>query len=251
MYWWNTSLALLQSAFVDTAAGTNQPQYIQFMTNATNTVQERVCENQKINSTQYTSFSIFGLYFTYITGAIIIVLSYILEPTLSCLQRRRNYKDYVNLEWITNETLQLHRLGQEVIGWGTWQHCTGSIPVTRAENKLGPLNISDLEHPILRRPDAEHLEDKAVGSPYQRADSVPHPVTETGNNLPSSSLHSSEATTTGNFRSADVESTEQAIADTDMEIYDRYQESEIDLSSCKNETSPTQTIRTSTVTPFH
>lgn len=94
---------------------------------------------QKILSTEYVSFNLFGLYFTYVMGMLIIVVSYILEPIYGCLYRRHQYGEYTYLEWTTTETLQLQRAGYQGIGSGTWLGHTGAIPRTTTGEKLGNL----------------------------------------------------------------------------------------------------------------
>ncbi|TRX96875.1 hypothetical protein FHL15_002181 [Xylaria flabelliformis] len=133
--WWNISLSLLQESLVNTANGPVEPAL------------ERI-KIAKI-STSYISFSLFGLYLTYITGFLVILLSFALEPILSCAQRRWKNREYENLEWISNETLQLQRLAYEESGQGDWSKCLDSIPITLADQELGPLNLSDPEHPML------------------------------------------------------------------------------------------------------
>ncbi|KAI0813772.1 hypothetical protein GGR55DRAFT_545264 [Xylaria sp. FL0064] len=149
--WWNISMALQQASFVDSAFGPTYPGIYQLKQNATNTGQKSICQNQKILSTRYTSVSLFGLYFTYIVGILIIFISFILEPILSYVQKRWKYREYENLEWVSNGTLNLQRLVYDESGQGTWSNCNESIPVTEKGELLPPLDITDLEHPRLNR----------------------------------------------------------------------------------------------------
>ncbi|TGJ84886.1 hypothetical protein E0Z10_g3891 [Xylaria hypoxylon] len=150
--WWNITLALIQASFVDTANGPTDPNVAIIKTNATNSGQKSLCQNQKIVSTSYISVSLFGLYFTYITGSLIIIASFVLEPLLSYVQKRWKKREYENLEWMTNQTLQLQRLAYEESGQGEWSKCLDSIPVTASDQELSPLNLTDPEHPRLRHP---------------------------------------------------------------------------------------------------
>ncbi|KAI1361337.1 hypothetical protein F5Y08DRAFT_347954 [Xylaria arbuscula] len=150
--WWNISLAALQASMVDTANGIYDPALMKIKINATNPGQKAMCRNQKILSTSYTNMSLFGLYFTYIVGTIIIVASYVLDPILSFAQKRWKNREYENLEWACNETLQLQRLAYEESGQGDWSKRTDSIPVTAAYQELAPLDVSDPQHPLLRPP---------------------------------------------------------------------------------------------------
>ncbi|KAI0549781.1 hypothetical protein F4679DRAFT_545541 [Xylaria curta] len=175
--WWNITLSLLQASFVDTANGPVEPAVARIKVNATNAGQKSLCQNQKILSTSYMSFSLFGLYFTYITGLFIIVLSFAIEPVLSCAQKRWKNREYENLEWISNETLQLQRLAYEESGQGDWSKCLDSIPVTIANQELGPINLSDPEHPMLRRPKSPQSS-KEIRSLPSRHDGVTEVLTD-------------------------------------------------------------------------
>lgn len=109
-------------------------------------------QSQKIRSTAYASFSVFGLLFTYITGAIFILISFILDPILRCLHRRKSYKQYEYLEWCTNDKMQLHRLAHSSeAATERWTKCTSSIPVTESSVLLSGLDISNLKVPKIRR----------------------------------------------------------------------------------------------------
>lgn len=108
-------------------------------------------QSQKIRSTAYASFSVFGLLFTYITGAIFIFISFILDPILRCLHRRKSYKQYEYLEWCTNDKMQLHRLAHtSKATTERWTKCTSSIPVTESNVLLAGLDISNLKVPKIR-----------------------------------------------------------------------------------------------------
>jgi hypothetical protein len=87
---------------------------------------------QKVRRSVHTSFSFFGPAFTFITGALIIVASYATEPILACLHRRRKYKPYAYLEWVSNSSLQLHRLAHEEVGPNPWSNCDKQTQTTTA-----------------------------------------------------------------------------------------------------------------------
>ncbi|KAI1363845.1 hypothetical protein F5Y08DRAFT_354131 [Xylaria arbuscula] len=164
-YWWNITLAVLQATVVDAAYGSTTPERVRLQLNATNPGQESICQNQKIRSTEYISISVFGLYFIYITGFLTIVASLVIDPLFTCAQKRWKYREYENLEWISNETLQLQRLAYDESGQGAWSKCTDTIPVTASGQKLGSLNLEDLEHPRLSHTKSPHTrEDIPVSS---------------------------------------------------------------------------------------
>lgn len=80
-----------------------------------------------------------------VTGVLIIVISYTLEPIFECLYRRRKYREYTFLEWSASETLQLQRIGFQGIGSGTWSGYTDNIPRTKQDEALTSLA---LEYPL-------------------------------------------------------------------------------------------------------
>jgi hypothetical protein len=83
------------------------------------------------------------------------MISVLLEPLLSYLRRRHHYKIYTQMEWTTNETLQLQRLGQETAGWGTWSDCSRSVPTTSSAVEMSGLDLSEPDHPRLFRAEEE------------------------------------------------------------------------------------------------
>jgi hypothetical protein len=129
-----------------------------------------------MRSTAYVSFSLFGFLFTYITSAIIILVSFILVSLVGYLQKRPKYKEYAYLEWMTNATLQLHRLSQEELSLGTCSGCIDEIPVTEAGDILGSLDIRTPKHPILALPagTTAEQESKPEGSTHDHSTSESH-----------------------------------------------------------------------------
>ncbi|GAP90438.2 putative cytochrome p450 [Rosellinia necatrix] len=96
----------------------------------------------------------FGLVFKYAVGFILALSSYSVEPASAWLYKR-SYGQYKHLEWATNATLQLQRLAHESIRQGTWSKGTDTIPITEEDETLALLDISNLQHPVLRAPDKE------------------------------------------------------------------------------------------------
>lgn len=106
---------------------------------------------QKARSSQFASFSVFGLYFTYVTGALIVLVSVTIEPVLEYVHKRRGWQSYQQLEWTTNQQLQLLRLAYEESGYGNWSKCTDFVPITEKDEKLCAFNISQSDHPSIMR----------------------------------------------------------------------------------------------------
>ncbi|OIW32348.1 hypothetical protein CONLIGDRAFT_699027 [Coniochaeta ligniaria NRRL 30616] len=148
-HWHDISMTSLQAAFVDTAKGPTDQAILPWVQRPNNTVETLMCNSQKINSTQFASFSVFGLLLTYVLGGLIMLTSYTLEPLIACISGRGNAKHYSQMEWCVNETLQLQRLAHEMRGRGTWARATEFIPFTKPREELAPLDLSDPGHPVL------------------------------------------------------------------------------------------------------
>ncbi|KAH9908442.1 hypothetical protein F4778DRAFT_717254 [Xylariomycetidae sp. FL2044] len=151
-YWWNMSMANAQASFIDMAYGPTDPAVLASHINFATPELQKLCSSQKIQSTGYGSFSLFGIYFTFLVGGLIAVASYLLEPISALLHKKRGFKEYAHLEWITNSTLQLQRLAHEELGVGSWANCTDDVPITKADQVIGLLDITDRKHPVLRPP---------------------------------------------------------------------------------------------------
>lgn len=69
---------------------------------------------------------------------------------------------YQNLEWVSNETLQLQRMAHEELGLGSWSGTAtaSSIPITAPGEQLATLDISDKRHPILKRDHSLEIPEK-------------------------------------------------------------------------------------------
>ncbi|TGJ84260.1 hypothetical protein E0Z10_g4490 [Xylaria hypoxylon] len=174
-HWQDISLAAIQQAFLATAIGPTDAETLQAHQNYTTTELKKLCNSQKIRSTTYASFSLFGLYFTFIPGFLIVLTSFLLEPVSAWLHKRK-YRQHAHLEWTTNATLQLQRLAHEEIRVGTWSECTDTIPVTKADELLGCLDITDLTHPILAPP-------KEIDVPFQAQEVDETPDTIEGDSV--------------------------------------------------------------------
>ncbi|XXG93941.1 hypothetical protein Hte_000191 [Hypoxylon texense] len=165
-HWFSTILASIQASFVDTALGNTNPEFDKYVLHPLTDVERTLCSSQKIHSSAYTSFSMFGLCFTFAMGTLIIAISFALEPFLSFLYKWKKYKPYAHLEWNTNTNLQLHRFAHEELGLVEWRHCTREVPTTDPEAYLACLDIADPKHPVLsHRADANTTE----GKPEQSA----------------------------------------------------------------------------------
>ncbi|RYC65041.1 hypothetical protein CHU98_g1142 [Xylaria longipes] len=142
IYWSEIVKASIQAAFLDMVYfDPPDPSQLRLRRGFTAPNSKRLCNNQKIKSTAYASFSVFGLLFTFVVGGLIIVTSYLLEPISKLLHKKWGFKTHAHLEWTTNATLQLQRLAHEELGFGC-------------------LDISNTKHPALSLP---HKQGNAAG----------------------------------------------------------------------------------------
>lgn len=150
----STILAQDQGTFVRTATGPFDPAVAPWFRGPANKTEETLCRSQKILSTEYASFSILGIVLTLVIGGLIVIVSMTLESFLAWFARRFDGQmSYAQLEWCTNETLQLQRLVQEELGMGTWSGATKTVPVTKQPDQaLGGLDLRDRDHPRMGRP---------------------------------------------------------------------------------------------------
>jgi hypothetical protein len=191
-HWWDISLAGAQAVFIDTAYGPTDPEILQSHVPFTTPNLMTLCSSQKIRTTAYSSFNMFGLCFTFVVGTLITVTSYLLEPVSASLQKKRGHGQYGHLEWTTNATLQLQRLAHEEIGLGSWSGGTDAIPVTKARTMLGCLDITNQDRPVLRPPGLGYSSSDPAQSCKETADTLSWGGPE-DNNSPPSSWHSKEA----------------------------------------------------------
>ncbi|KAI1081443.1 hypothetical protein F5B20DRAFT_536073 [Whalleya microplaca] len=154
-HWFEIGLASLQKLYLDYAAGPTSS-FPEILTRRPATDEEKyLCSNQKVISTAYVSFSLFGLIFLFVGGLVLIIISANIESIALCFQRRFKRDPFSRLEWAVNDTLQLQRLAFEELGVGKWNDCDKDIPFTKDLVQVSALDVSDLKHPKLSRVKAE------------------------------------------------------------------------------------------------
>ncbi|KAI1746338.1 hypothetical protein F4680DRAFT_442612 [Xylaria scruposa] len=141
---WASSLTGIQATFLATAQGQTDEELQPY---------RALLPWDEMRSAQYTSFSLFGLLFTFVTGALIIGISSLIEPVAKSLCKRDLYSRYDHLELGTNSVLQLQRFGYGGVPCRRtiWQKCTSTVPVTESDVLMDPLDVSDSAHPTLVR----------------------------------------------------------------------------------------------------
>ena len=75
----------------------------------------------------------------------------------------------------------MQRLAHEGVGFGTWTHCDGDVPLADAHDKLATIDLEDLNHPKLmallaetKKAETENASiEAATERNLSRTDSVP------------------------------------------------------------------------------
>lgn len=151
--WFAICQALTQQSLVKTISGqvpkSSQP--VLNLDKPDTAAAKKLCQSQKIRTTKYSSFSFFGILFTYILGIVIIATSFVLEPLIKLLDNRGKNERYSSIEWTSNSTLQLQRLAHDMDGRDDWERCMDSVPTTSPGLLLCGLDLADPEHPRLLR----------------------------------------------------------------------------------------------------
>ncbi|KAL0253245.1 hypothetical protein SLS55_010217 [Diplodia seriata] len=99
-HWFTIWLANLQQLFVSYATGPSDPEVMRWVRTPKDDTERNICRNQKIVTTAYTNFNTLGLCLTFAVGTLIIVVSYTIEPVVSCIQKRRTLDTYSRLECV-------------------------------------------------------------------------------------------------------------------------------------------------------
>ncbi|KAL1617650.1 hypothetical protein SLS54_007654 [Diplodia seriata] len=166
-HWHLASLAILQRQVVEAANGPFDQEVIPLLDRPQHDDERKVCRNQKIVNSNFSSFSVLGLTILLSVGGLINIIGYSIEWIVEAIQKRKGWNEYSRLEWTANDTLQLQRLAHEELGVGTWSATNTSYPITAKEESLAVLDISQKDHPKLLQPSksyGEALADSDGGS---------------------------------------------------------------------------------------
>ena len=107
---------------------------------------------KRVISAAYISFSAFALFFVFVVGSIIVIVSWTIGPCLAWGRRRLRLFEYEELEWCANETFQLQRMAYEALNSGTWSGATDAVPIAKPGEELAILDVTDPSHPRLVPP---------------------------------------------------------------------------------------------------
>jgi len=157
--WFDISLVLLQQAMVEKAAGpaniVNQGGTI-ISPGPSDSIGQKLCKSQMIrNVSGYQNFSTLGVALILIIGTTLVILGWTIDIVVGFFQRNLFRRNLARLSWVSDGYLQLQRMAYEGAGYTDWRYCADYVPVSgdldRASQRLGSLNIDDLDHPQLAR----------------------------------------------------------------------------------------------------
>jgi hypothetical protein len=157
--WFDISLVTLQQALVEKASGpaniVNQGGSI-VSPGPNDSLGRKLCNSQMIrNVSGYENFSTFGVALILIIGTTLVILGWTLDIIVGFFQRYLFRRNFARLSWASDSYLQLQRMAYEGAGYTDWKYCADYVPVSgdldRASQRLGPLNIDDLDHPRFAR----------------------------------------------------------------------------------------------------
>ncbi|KAF2470314.1 uncharacterized protein BDR25DRAFT_343088 [Lindgomyces ingoldianus] len=155
-HWVTATMASLQRIFVDAARGPPNEDMRKWFSVRPNTTEElKMCRNQKVVSSRYSSFSVVGIVAILVIGGGFVFLDWFSEAFIDSIHKRfgrTGHSDYASIEWNASATLQIQRLAHEEMGFGKWSRTDTDTPVTRPGEKLGVLDVADPKHPFLKPP---------------------------------------------------------------------------------------------------
>jgi hypothetical protein len=138
----NVALASLQQSVVDHVApadyllaeGVSARNYL---LHSTDPGEKHVCSAQKVRSSAYASFSVFGLVFIIVAGVIITILAFAVPAVLNFYQTQSGTADSLHRrdEWYQADVLQLSRAVSENQNPGAWTGSGTAVPTTTDFNK--------------------------------------------------------------------------------------------------------------------
>ncbi|KAH7309723.1 hypothetical protein B0I35DRAFT_440513 [Stachybotrys elegans] len=144
--WLAISMSYLQLRLVETTMGpsfsNDNSIFEQFVIRPPENETQQFCHSQKIRSTNYTSFSMFWLIFTFVVGMLVIVAANTVESVLHFIQRTffPRSSRYHRLEWRAGQALHLQRLAHNELEPQEWKQGFLDVPVTAKITSLAVLD---------------------------------------------------------------------------------------------------------------
>jgi hypothetical protein len=144
--WFAIRLTQIQRNVIDYVVGPDNPRYQKYITqpsaNAT-----WMCNNQIVQRSGYTSFSILGMAIIIILGGLIILTNLAIDSVLGFVRNRHSACMSESSEWKLTSLLQLQRIAFEGRKKGTWSQLTSMVPVTEKGEKFSLDDDNPLEKP--------------------------------------------------------------------------------------------------------
>jgi len=157
--WFDISLVTLQQALIEKASGpaniVNQGGTIE-APGPSDLIGQKLCKSQMIrNVTGYQNFSTLGVALILTLGTTLVILGWTIDIVVGFFQQQHFRRNLARLSWVSDGYLQLQRMAYEGAGYTDWRYCADYVPVSgdldRASQRLGSLNIDNLDHPQLAR----------------------------------------------------------------------------------------------------
>jgi hypothetical protein len=127
--WFGIRLTGIQRYIIDHIVGPSNPRYQRYVVPPPAN-QTWMCENQIVQRSGYSSFSIFGMAIILIVGGLIIVTNLTIDSILGLVRSWIPGRLNGSLEWKLTSLLQLQRMAFEGRNKGTWSKQTSLVPVT-------------------------------------------------------------------------------------------------------------------------
>lgn len=162
---------------------------------------------QKIRSDAVTSYSVLGLSILIGSCGLLIIISVTIESFTGWLDKKSGKDNYQQLEWMSNDILQLQRFAHEELGCGTW--IGENIPITAVGETLAVLDISEPSHPRLVNPASAQASVVMMNTSSLVMADASSPLSDTSSpiaNASSSIADASSPTTNASSSTADASS---------------------------------------------
>lgn len=200
-YWFAASLASLQINFVQTVGGDEsgnqfkhpgdkqknkqkdnpgkqqrkQARKENFVTLDENSSQEAICASQLIHIMDgYQNFSLIGVILILLLSITLVILSLYIHVIGGKIQQILFGNPLSRVSWTSDGYLQIQRMAYEGAGYEGWKQCaTDDVPILRDVEKLGGLDVSDINHPRLLKAGATIEREDHDGNMEGRKDTGP------------------------------------------------------------------------------
>lgn len=133
--WQAITLAYLQLSLVNNVTGPLTAESRSFVEKYNAAENAAQCMNQKVRSSQVTSFSVLGLGIVFGVGLFLILLNFSLPSLVKYRRIRRGSEAGMDKQraWTADSLLQLQRTVYEQERLGTWTGADGRVPVTEKD----------------------------------------------------------------------------------------------------------------------